>query len=49
MLPIYTHFLTPADYGVIGLVLAIESLLPAILGLKLTDSLSRFFFEYENR
>ena len=49
MLPIYTYYLTAEDYGIIGLVLALEALLPTILGLKLTDGMSRFFFEHEGK
>ena len=49
MLPIYTYYLTAEDYGIIGLVLALEALLPTMLGLKLTDGMSRFFFEHEGK
>lgn len=48
MLPIYTLYLSPNDYGLVGLVLSFQAILPVILGLRIDYSLSRFFFEYKN-
>ena len=46
MLPIYTRYLTPQDYGIVALVLSFQMFLPIILSLKLGSSLSRFYFEH---
>ena len=46
MLPIYTRYLIPSDYGVIALVLSIQSFLPLILSLQIHNSITRFYFDY---
>jgi len=46
MIPIYTHYLTPADYGVIELLTLVSSVLSVIVGMKLSTGLVRFFFKY---
>lgn len=45
MLPIYTRFLTPADYGVIGLLTFALALLEPLLGARLGWAIPRFYFE----
>lgn len=46
MLPIYTKYLTPDDYGVVALVLSLQSFLPLIMTLQVHNSISRFYFDY---
>jgi O-antigen/teichoic acid export membrane protein len=48
MLPIYTRFLTPADYGVIGLLTFALALLEPLLGARLGWAVPRFYFEAED-
>lgn len=48
MLPIYTRYLTPADYGVVALVLSLQSFLPLIMTLQVHNSISRFYFDYNH-
>lgn len=45
MLPIYTRFLTPADYGVIGLLTFALALLEPILGARLGWAVPKFYFD----
>lgn len=45
MLPIYTRFLTPADYGVIGLLAFALALLEPLLGARLGWAVPRFYFD----
>src|SRR5579863_7851577 len=45
MLPIYTRFLTPADYGVIGLLTFALALLEPLLGARLGWAVPRFYFD----
>ena len=45
MLPIYTRFLTPADYGVIGLLTFSLALFEPIFGARLTRAIPKFYFE----
>ena len=45
MLPIYTRFLTPADYGVIGLLTFALALLEPLLGARLGWAIPRFYFD----
>ncbi len=50
MLPVYTRYLTPDDYGVVALVLSLQSFLPLIMTLQVHNSISRFYFDYyENK
>ena len=48
MLPIYTRFLTPADYGVIGLLTFALALLEPLLGARLGWAIPRFYFDAKN-
>jgi O-antigen/teichoic acid export membrane protein len=45
MLPIYTRFLSPADYGVIGLLTLVLSLFEPILGARLGAAIPKFYFD----
>lgn len=45
MLPIYTRFLTPADYGVVGLLTFALALLEPIFGARLGWAIPRFYIE----
>jgi O-antigen/teichoic acid export membrane protein len=45
MLPIYTRLLTPADYGVIGLLTFAVALFEPILGARLGWAIPKFYFE----
>lgn len=45
MLPIYTRFLTPADYGVIGLLTFALALIEPILGARLGWAVPKFYFD----
>jgi len=45
LLPLYTRYLTPTDYGVLELIGATSSLLGLVLGLGVTGALARFYYE----
>lgn len=45
MLPIYTRFLTPADYGVVGLLVFAMSLFESIFGARLGWAVPKFYFD----
>lgn len=45
MLPIYTRFLTPADYGVIGLLTFALALLEPLFGARLGWAIPKFYFD----
>ena len=49
MLPIYTRFLTPADYGVIGLLTFALALFEPLLGARLGWAIPRFYFDAKDR
>lgn len=44
MLPIYTRYLTPADYGAVGLLIFSLSLLEPLFGARLARAVPRFYF-----
>lgn len=45
MLPIYTNYLTPADYGVASFLILYVSLAQALLGAKLEQAISKFHYD----
>ena len=45
MLPIYTRYLTPAEYGVIGLLTFALALFEPIFGARLARAVPKFYFE----
>lgn len=45
MLPIYTNYLTPADYGVAGFLILYVSLAQTLLGARLEQSISKFHYD----
>jgi O-antigen/teichoic acid export membrane protein len=45
MLPLYTQFLTPADYGVVGLLTFALALLEPFFGARLGDATLKFYYE----
>jgi len=49
MLPIYTRFLTPADYGVIGLLTFALALMEPLLGARLGWAVPKFYFDASDR
>lgn len=48
MLPIYSRYLIPEDYGVLALVLSLQAFLPLIMTLQIHSSISRFYFDYKD-
>jgi O-antigen/teichoic acid export membrane protein len=47
MLPVYTRYLTPADYGVIGLLTFSVSLIEGVFGARLGQAMPKFYFEQD--
>jgi O-antigen/teichoic acid export membrane protein len=48
MLPVYTRFLTPSDYGTMELIHMTVTLMALTLGLGIEASVSRFYFDHED-
>jgi O-antigen/teichoic acid export membrane protein len=46
MLPVYTRFLSPSDYGVISLILFFLSLVELLFGARLAQSIPKFYYSY---
>jgi len=47
MLPLYTHYLTPTDYGMLELLETTTGLIGIVAGLGISASVSRFYYERE--
>jgi len=47
MLPIYTRYLTPSDYGILTLVSAFTAMLLPIISLQLNAALPRYYFDFK--
>lgn len=45
LLPIYTRYLTPADYGTLQLVVLTGDIISIVAGAKASEALMRFYFE----
>jgi len=48
LLPVYTHYLTPADYGKIETLLALTTVLGIILRAGISSAFFRFYFDAED-
>ena len=48
MLPIYTRFLTPANYGVLELLAAVVDFAGLLVGLRVTQTVVRFYVSEDN-
>ena len=46
LLPIYTRYLTPEDYGVIAIFMAIQSVIAVFSSLQLSDGLPSYYWDY---
>ncbi|MDM7859637.1 oligosaccharide flippase family protein [Alteromonas sp. ASW11-36] len=49
MLPIYTSYLTPADYGILTLLIVVMSVYELFLGAQFGRSLPKFYFEQDSQ
>ncbi len=47
MIPIYTRYLSPQDYGIVNLINIVFTLLGSVIGLHIVDAMMRFYYEYE--
>lgn len=48
LLPVYTRLLSPADYGVLGVMSPVFSLLSILMALGIPAALLRFYFDYRD-
>lgn len=48
MLPVYTHYMTPADYGVVGLLTFTLALMEPFFGARLGDAIPKFYLETDD-
>ncbi len=46
LVPVYTYHLTPSDYGLLALLLALYGFLGRLYDFGLTNSVGRFYFDY---
>jgi O-antigen/teichoic acid export membrane protein len=49
LLPIYTHYLTPADYGLMDLLYFTTAFIGMVLEMGINSAVSRFYFESEDQ
>ncbi len=49
LLPIYTRFMSPAEYGIVALVNAFGALLEPFIACKLSSAIPRYYFEYKGQ
>jgi O-antigen/teichoic acid export membrane protein len=46
LIPLYSHYLSPAEYGLISLVTLVQSLSIVLVGMGLDGAFNRFFFDH---
>ena len=49
MIPVYTRFLSPDDYGILELITITLTVLSIVLAGGLTEAVSRFYFDYKEQ
>ncbi len=49
LLPLYTRYLTPDDYGILAVVSAVSTFLSILCMLSLNGSMTRYYFEYRDK
>jgi O-antigen/teichoic acid export membrane protein len=49
LLPVYTHYLTPADYGLMDLLYFTTAFIGMVLEMGINSAVSRFYFESEDQ
>ncbi len=48
LIPIYSHVLTTAEYGVLGIVGTMQKVLVPLFGLGISGAIARFYFDYRH-
>ncbi len=48
LIPLYTHHLLPAEYGVYALLVSVMDMLTILLGCGLASAMNRFYFDVKN-
>ena len=48
LIPIYSHVLTTAEYGVLGIVGTMQKVLVPLFGLGIAGAIARFYFDYRH-
>ena len=49
MIPVYTSYLTPKDYGTLELLTLVSMVLSTILALRISSGMTRFYVKYETQ
>jgi O-antigen/teichoic acid export membrane protein len=49
VLPLFTRYLTPADYGVLALFLMVAGIIPGFMSLGLKTATYKYYFQYINK
>lgn len=49
LLPVYTRFLTPADYGVMDLIYFTTAFIGMVIGMGINQAMARFYFDSEDQ
>jgi len=49
LLPLYTRYLTPSDYGVLSLINITKDIIGLMVTLGIVNAMSRFYFDYDKK
>jgi O-antigen/teichoic acid export membrane protein len=48
MIPVYTRYLMPADYGILELIYLTTSIISLVIGMGIESAVSRFYFDFKD-
>ncbi len=49
LLPLYTHYLTPQDYGILAVVMTLNGFLAILFTWSLPAAVGRFYFDFRDQ
>jgi O-antigen/teichoic acid export membrane protein len=49
LLPLYTRYLTPSDYGILAVVIGLQQIAVVVVSLAIPSAMTRYYFEYRHQ
>ena len=49
LIPLYTRYITPSDYGIVGLAQSVQGVISLLIGLGLYSAIARLYFDFRDK